>query len=189
MRVSTITHRAGALINSFVHGAGGGELATLHQGLEFLLTPFVRAVVPALDALALPVVDGWQRCAVLALQNGEDSAVRAASAFWGLSWSDRVKLLILVDADVNVHHWPSVISAIGGNVDFGSDVVFHARPADPTDHGQMTEGSRSLAIDATFKRLRRNDCSPAHMPEEVGRGVAERLAEFKLPTPATRTAG
>jgi 4-hydroxy-3-polyprenylbenzoate decarboxylase len=186
MRVTTLSHRSGAMLNTFVHGAGDGELATLHQALEFLLTPFVRTVISGLAALALPVVDGWQRCAVLALRGGSDSAFRAASAFWGLSWTRPAKLVVLVDADVDVHDWPSVMGAIGANVDFGRDVAFQARPEDPTDPGQAAIGSRAMAIDATRKRNRGNVSEPASMPDEICRAIDERWRELHLPNPGGR---
>jgi 4-hydroxy-3-polyprenylbenzoate decarboxylase len=189
LRVTTITHRAGPLLNSFVHGAGAGELASLHQALESLLTPFVRAVVPELETLSFPLIDGWQRCAVLALRGGQNIAARAASAFWGLAWSHRVKLLILVNANVNVHEWPSVLSAVGANADFGSDVTFNSHPEDPTDHGQLAAGSRAMTIDATFKLARKPGVTPARIPEEFQRTFAQRWAELKLDPPRGRTAG
>jgi 4-hydroxy-3-polyprenylbenzoate decarboxylase len=186
MRIATITHRASPLLNTFVHGSQHGELPTLHRAIERLLLPMVRSVVPELVDFAMPVVGGWQRCAVLAIRKAvAQQGRRTASAFWGLPWTKRVKLTIVVDQDVSVGAWDVVLAAVTANVDFKRDLFMHDAAADVTDHARRDEEvSQAIAIDATSKlpgEQARVWPRRLELPPEIRQKVQQRWKELGLP--------
>ena len=62
------------------------------------------------------------------------------------------KLVVLVDADVDVHDQAAVWAAVSSHVDPESDVFFAEGPSDPFDPAGVEVGlARRMAIDATAK--------------------------------------
>ena len=77
---------------------------------------------------------------------------RVASCHLGLEPLATAKMLVLVDADVDVHDPAAVWSRVGENVHPGRDVFFHTGPGDMAEHSIPVPGvGQSLALDATAK--------------------------------------
>ena len=94
-------------------------------------------------------------------------------------------MLVIVDADVNVHDPAAVWSRVGANVHPGRDVFFHTGPGDIAEHSIPVPGvGQSLALDATAKLPAEHGApwaAPLVGDEAIHRLVERRWSEYGLP--------
>ncbi len=147
-QVMAITERTSPICPAFVgNGArpiggqlGGGhpagqlagrldsEQAAMARALVRICLPLVQAVVPELVDFALPAWGGPRKFAFVSIRKSYPfQARKVASALWGWEPLAGVKMLVVVDADVNVHDANEVWSRVGANVHPGRDVFNHVR--------------------------------------------------------------
>jgi 4-hydroxy-3-polyprenylbenzoate decarboxylase len=74
------------------------------------------------------------------------------NAIWGAGLLSLSKLIVVVDAECNVHDYTEVAWRAFGNVDYAHDVVHMTGPVDHLDHSSYEQffGGK-LGIDATAK--------------------------------------
>jgi 4-hydroxy-3-polyprenylbenzoate decarboxylase len=74
------------------------------------------------------------------------------NAIWGAGLLSLSKLIVVVDADCNVHDYPEVAWRAFGNVDYAHDALHTIGPVDHLDHASYEQffGGK-LGIDATRK--------------------------------------
>ncbi len=189
--VSAITQRANPLLPLTVVGdlAGGvpqGEAAVLHEVRSRLLRPLLRGAVPELVDCSLPSVGGPSGFAVLAIRKSyPGQARRAAHAVWGLPPLERLRTIVVVDADIDVHDFGQVLGRVAANVAPDRDISSQTGPGDPLSHADGTPGLGSqLLIDATAKMPPEHSRvwpQPLVRPGELRDTVARRWAEYGLP--------
>lgn len=167
LSVTTITHRANPVFPAIMSGGPPSELAVMLRAIERLWLPVVRQAVPELVDYALPADAGPHNLAVVAIRKTYPrQAHKVAAALWGLEALMFTRLLVIVDADVEVRDPRQVLLAVGANVHPGRDVFFHDGPAHPLDHATPVGiAGHGLAIDATAK-----------LPEEHGAAWPQRLS-------------
>ena len=74
------------------------------------------------------------------------------SAIWGAGLMSLAKLIIIVDADCDVHDYTEVAWRAFGNVDYAHDLLATSGPVDHLDHGSYQQfWGGKLGIDATRK--------------------------------------
>jgi 4-hydroxy-3-polyprenylbenzoate decarboxylase len=154
------------------------------RAIERLWLPLVKQAVPELVDYALVEQAGPHNLAVLSIRKTfPGQARKAASGFWGLDAFMFVKLVVVVDADVDVRDYPQVLLAAATNAAGGRDVFFHAGPPHPFDRAPLA-GDRQLGIDATAK-LPEEHAGP--WPEKLALGpqavdlIQGRWSEYGLP--------
>ena len=123
------------------------------RAMHRVFRPLVRLAMPELIDFDLPTFGGVRHWATVSIRKTYvGQAHRAAHAAWGLRPLRFAKMLVIVDADVDVRNTESVLAAIAANVNPGRDVFFEEGPADPQDTAVATAGlARRMAIDATRK--------------------------------------
>jgi 4-hydroxy-3-polyprenylbenzoate decarboxylase len=133
---------------------GGVAIAA---GLELRL----RALVPAVHAVAVPESGAGRLAAVVALGPHAPGDAHAA-ALAALAAVNLVKLVTVVDADVNPWDDAAVAHAVATSVHFDRDLQvlpdMRADRAEPLERGGVIA---KLAIDATRKPGDRADWTPA----------------------------
>jgi 4-hydroxy-3-polyprenylbenzoate decarboxylase len=185
VQVSAITHRSNPILPAIVPGSGVDEASTIERALHRVFLPLVQMAVPELVDYDLPAFGAAGRVALVSMTKSyAGQARKVASALWGLRQLMFVKLLVVVDADVEVRDPEQVWSAVATEVDFGRDVVLQSGPPDLRDPAAMPGalGQRML-LDATRKLPEEGDRqSPAavEMPEELRRLVSRRWSEYGL---------
>ena len=71
---------------------------------------------------------------------------------WGMGQMMFTKMIVVVDADVNVHDTREVLFRMTANIDPERDIIFTKGPADVLDHATPVMGFGSkMGIDATHK--------------------------------------
>ncbi|MBM3860977.1 MAG: menaquinone biosynthesis decarboxylase [Verrucomicrobia bacterium] len=88
-------------------------------------------------------------------------AMKVMHGLWGMGQMMFSKIIVVVDADVNVHDTREVLFRLCANIDPQRDLVFTKGPADVLDHATPAIGFGSkLGIDATHKLPGEKDCRP-----------------------------
>ena len=150
-----------------------------------MLLPALRAVATDVVDVHLPALGGLHRFAFVALRKQfAFQARQVAAALWGTNALARVKFLVLVDDDVDVHDVPRVLDRVGANVAPERDVFSFDGPA----YGNETAGhdnamSRHLALDATAKWPgEQSSASPGALDagEAIRQHVTARWAEYQI---------
>ena len=73
-------------------------------------------------------------------------------ALWGLGQMMFTKVIVIVDAEVNVQNTSEVLWRIGNNVDWRRDIVVVEGPTDALDHASpLPHYGGKIGIDATKK--------------------------------------
>ncbi len=153
MNVTAITERTSPISCAAVPGFPGGETAALAHAAERIFLPLVQAVVPELVDYAMPVWGGAERFLLLAIRKTYPrQARRVAAAIWGWEPLMTAKVIVILDADVDVHDPQQVWSRVGAQAFPGRDVFYHEGPGDFTDHSAPVAAiGQAMAIDATAK--------------------------------------
>ena len=183
MHVTAITERTNPIVPALVMGLGTHEATVIEQALSRMLLPLVRAAVPEVVDYALAEAGGWQNCLAVAIRKTRAFESRkVAAALWGYDQTMFAKLLVLVDATVNVHDPRQVLAALSANFDPARDLLAHDGPSWPLDTAVASAvgAGRRLALDATIK-LPGEVASGAKRlapSEEVEKGLAARWKEL-----------
>ena len=185
LHVTAVTQRTSPILPAFVYGQASGDLATLQAAVERILLPVVRSAIGELVDYALPAIGGLHSFVVLAIRKtSPHQARKVASAVWGLDLLSSTKIVVIVDALVDVHDTRQVLAEIGANVHPGRDVFFHQGQGDPGDHAAPVAGlGQPMGMDATSKLPAEHSGawpSPLAISDQVSDLVSRRWAEYGL---------
>jgi len=185
--VTAVTHRSNPVLPVIVPGRPPGEEAVLAEAAERVLLPLLRLAIPELVDLRLPAAGAHRNIAFASIHKQyAQQARKVMNALWGLDRLSTVKLLVVVDSDIDVHNDEDVWFAIGANAHPGRDTIFSEGPADMLDHATPQRGiGHRMGIDATRKLPEENH--PRAWPErlqaddETQKLITSRWAEYALP--------
>jgi 4-hydroxy-3-polyprenylbenzoate decarboxylase len=185
LEVSAVTHRTNPVFAAIVPAAPPSEAGVIGRAIERLWLPLVKQAVPELVDYTLVQEAGPYNLAVLSIRKTfSGQARKAAGAFWGLDAFMFVKLVVVVDADVNVRDYPRVLLAAATNSAPGRDVFFQAGPPRPMD-ALAAAGGQLMGVDATTKLPEEHAGDwPQRltMSQEAVDQVRGRWSEYGLPT-------
>lgn len=175
---ATITHPLGA--------AAASEIAALVQLRERLAAPMLRAAAPETVELHLPPAS-CGAVAIISLDKRQPyQARRLAGVAWALPSLEHVKVMILVDAHVDVFNLPQTLSQVAMHVHPELDATTQTGPAALWDQAcRSTLAGQKLLLDATAKLPgeRADQSGPpvaAQADPETREAVARRWAEYGL---------
>jgi 4-hydroxy-3-polyprenylbenzoate decarboxylase len=195
MRVSAITMRERPIYLSTFTGRPPDEPSRIGEALNELFLPFVRRQFPEVADLWLPPEACSYRIAIVALRKSyPGQARRVMLGLWSLlPQLTYTKLLIAVDADVDVRDWADVMWAVSTRSDPSRDLVrIDDTPIDYLDFASPKAGlGGKLGIDATVKiapETEREFGRPLVMDPDVVARVDRLWGELGLP-PSPRQRG
>lgn len=167
MRVTCITHRKTPMYNVFLSQMAPSESSKISQiGLENFYYKHLRynCNIPGILEVAFPEAAGGRMMCIIRMEKKNPSEVWQVLSAANAVASERAKVIIVVDKDIDPKDPDSVIWAItfrmqphrdlhvmrgrGGGLDYSA-----YRPGDPPEEKRYPEGlgSSSLLIDATLK--------------------------------------
>jgi 4-hydroxy-3-polyprenylbenzoate decarboxylase len=153
LHVTAVTQRANPIYWALLPGPPPNEAATIDAALSRIFLPLVQLTIPELVDYDLPLFGAARHWAVLSIRKSyAGQARRVAALAWGLRPLMFAKLLVVVDAEVDVRDRCQVLRAIADHVAPGRDLFTQQGPPDSLDPSTPagTLGHR-LAIDATAK--------------------------------------
>lgn len=153
MRVTAITHRANPVFPTFIRGTPPCEEHTFARLTERLLLPILKLIDGDILDVHFPEAGCYRRTAFVALKKSSPlQARRAMNALWGLPVLAMTKMLIVVDADVDLRNVNQVWQRVSTHVHPQRDVIMVEGLTDVDDHAAPVPGLGSkIGIDATRK--------------------------------------
>ena len=155
MRVTAITMREKPIYLSTFTGRPPDEPSRIGEVLNRLFVPLARRQFPEIVDLWLPPEACSYRIAVASISKRyPGQARRLMMGLWSmLPQLTYTKLLIIVDADIDVHDWADVMWAVSTRADSSRDLMTIAdTPIDYLDFASPKPGlGGKLGIDATNK--------------------------------------
>ncbi len=155
LRVSAITTRRNPLYLSTFTGRAPDEPSRIGEALNRVFVPLVRRQFPEVIDCFLPPEASSYRIAIIAIKKSyPGQARRVMLGLWSmLPQFTYTKLLIVVDDDVDIRDWRSVMWAVATRSDSSRDLVTLAdTPIDYLDFASPKAGlGGKLGIDATTK--------------------------------------
>src|ERR687888_1203621 len=152
-RLTAITMRRDAIYPSIVVGKPPQEDAWLGKATERIFLPAIRAMVPEIVDIDLPVAAAFHNCCIVSIRKAYPGhAQKVMHAIWGLGMLSLTKAIVVVDEWVDVHDYNEVLFRVGANVDPARDVLLTEGPLDHLDHAPTRQfyGGK-IGIDATHK--------------------------------------
>lgn len=156
VRVTAITHRSNAVFPAIVPAAAPAENHWLNRASERLMLPIAKLWIPELVDWRLPFAGATRHVVFVSIRKTfAQQARKVMHALWSLPRIATAKLLLLVDADVDLRDENAVWSQVAAHMDPAQDLVLWDGPADWLDHATTVRGvGRKLGIDATHKTSR-----------------------------------
>jgi 4-hydroxy-3-polyprenylbenzoate decarboxylase len=151
--LTCLTHRREAIYPSTIVGRPPMEDGYLGKVTERLFLPLVQMMVPEIVDLNLPIAGAFHNLAIVAIRKQYPGHARKVMhAIWGLGQLANTKVVVVVDAEVNIQDPQEVLWRVGNHIDPERDVQFTLGPVDVLDHASRLPAYGSkMGIDATTK--------------------------------------
>jgi len=188
LRVDVMTTRRHPVFQTIVVGRPPQEDGPLGKATERIFLPLLRLTIPEIVDYDLPLEGVFHNCAIVAIDKRYPKhAQKVMHAIWGAGLMSLTKLIVVVDADCDVHDHSEVAWRALGNVDYAHDLLQTVGPVDHLDHAAYEQffGGK-VGIDATRKLpgdgYRRDGGWPqmVTMDDAVRERVTERWREYGL---------
>ncbi len=153
LRVETMTMRADAIYQSIIVGRPPQEDGPIGKATERIFLPLLRLTIPEIVDYDLPEAGVFHNCVIVSIEKRfPKHAQKVMNAIWGAGLMSLSKLIVVVDADCDVHDYAEVAWRAFGNVDYAHDVLPTVGPVDHLDHASYEQffGGK-LGVDATRK--------------------------------------
>ena len=123
------------------------------KATERIFLPLIKLTVPEIVDYDLPEAGVFHNCCIVSIDKRfPKHAQKVMNAIWGAGLLSLSKLIVVVDADCDVHDYAEVAWRAFGNVDYARDVLHSVGPVDHLDHASYEQfyGGK-LGVDATRK--------------------------------------
>ncbi len=152
-RVTAITHRRNPIYPTTIVGLPPQEDYYLGKATERVFLPLLQMLIPDVVDYSLPMFGAFHNCVFVKIDKHYPyQARKVMSSIWGAGQMMLTKMIVVVDADVNVHDEQDVLFHMCANVDWKRDVAVVDGPVDVLDHASPFEGAGAkIGIDATRK--------------------------------------
>lgn len=152
--VTCMTRRRDPIYAATLVGKPPMEDAWLGKATERIFLPLLQMVVPEIVEMNLPVEGGFHNLALVSIKKSyPGQAKKVMNALWGLGHMMMLtRVLVIVDADVDVHNPRETAWFVLNNLAPERDVVMMPGPVDDLDHGSYSIAyGTKIGIDATRK--------------------------------------
>ena len=149
--VTCITHRRNPIYFATVVGKPPMEDCYLAKATERIFLPILQQMLPEVVDINMPLEGVFHDCVIVAIKKSFPMQARKVMhAFWGMGQMMNVKMIIVVDAHVNVQDLSEVWWRVYNNIDAKHDLEIVEGPLDVLDHSSpMAKWGAKLGIDAT----------------------------------------
>ena len=166
LRVTSISHRPGAIIPATLVGPPPMEDCWMAKAWERLLLALLRRLVPAIAEIHFPPEWVFHQSAMISLEKPQPGMVREIAArLWETPWFSAARLLVFVDADSSAANEREIAWRCINLIDYSDDIFYDST------------GQR-MALDASGCRLPRQ---PLRADPATERNVLQRWQEYGIP--------
>jgi 4-hydroxy-3-polyprenylbenzoate decarboxylase len=151
--VTCITHRQDAVYPATVVGPPPMEDFYLGTASVRIFLPIFQMNFPEIIDLALPAEGVFHNLVFVSIKKQYPyHAFKIMNGLWGMGQMMFSKIIVVVDADVDVHNTSEVLFHLCANIDPQRDVTFTKGPCDSLDHAPNEPNiGTHMGIDATAK--------------------------------------
>jgi len=151
--VTALTHRRDPIYSTTIVGRPPMEDCYIAKATERLFLPILKMTLPEIVDMNLPLEGIFHNLCIVSIRKTFPlHARKVMNALWGLGQMMFVKMIIVVDEDVNVQDIGEVIWRLGNNTDFARDTLIWEGPVDALDHsGPRPHVGGKIGLDATRK--------------------------------------
>ncbi|MCL6472362.1 MAG: menaquinone biosynthesis decarboxylase [Firmicutes bacterium] len=184
--IKCITMRKDAIYPATIVGKPPMEDCYMGKATERIFLPVLKAALPEIKDLNLPLEGVFHNCAVVSIKKSYPAhAYKVMSALWGLGQMMFTKMIIVVDETVDVQNMSEVLWKVFNNVDPARDIMVVKGPLDVLDHSSnMARFGSKMGIDATKKWPEEGHTrewpDDIEMDEATKRMVDEKWSEYGL---------
>ncbi len=153
LTVDCVTMQRDPIFQTIVVGPPPQEDGPLGKATERIFLPLIQMTVPEIVDYDMPVEGVFHNCVIVSIDKRyPKQAQKVMSAVWGAGLLSLAKLVVVVDADCDVHDYSEVAWRALGNVDYAHDLLTTVGPVDHLDHASYHQfwGGKA-GIDATRK--------------------------------------
>ena len=149
--IQCITHRRNPIYAATVVGKPPMEDCCLAKATERIFLPLLQQMIPEIVDINLPLTGVFHNCAMVSIKKSyPQQAKKVMQAIWGMGQMMFTKMIIVVDAHVNVQDEDEVWWRVFNNIDARQDIVLVDGPLDVLDHSSpMAKWGTKVGIDAT----------------------------------------
>jgi 4-hydroxy-3-polyprenylbenzoate decarboxylase len=153
LTVECMTMRRDPIFQTIVVGRPPQEDGPIGKATERIFLPLIRLMIPDIVDYDLPVEGVFHNCAIVSIDKRYPKhAQKVMNAIWGAGLMSLTKLIVVVDADCDVHDYSEVAWRALGNTDYAHDLLATSGPVDHLDHGSYQQfWGGKVGIDATGK--------------------------------------
>lgn len=175
--ITCITHRKNPIYPATIVGKPPMEDCYLAKATERIFLPMLQMQMPEIVDIHLPFSGVFHNCAMVSIRKAyPQQAKKVMHAIWGLGQMMFTKMIIVVDAHVDVQSEQEVWWRVFNNIDAKRDFVLVEGPLDALDHASpQPKWGTKVGIDATRKWPEEGHARPwpdeIEMCEDVKRAV------------------
>jgi 4-hydroxy-3-polyprenylbenzoate decarboxylase len=168
VHVEVMTMRSDAIYQTIIVGRPPQEDGPIGKATERIFLPLLKLTIPEIVDYDLPEAGVFHNCVIVSIEKRfPKHAQKVMNAVWGAGLMSMSKLIVVVDADCDVHDYAEVAWRAFGNVDYAHDALHTVGPVDHLDHSSYEQffGGK-LGVDATRKLPTEGYRRPGGWPEE-----------------------
>jgi 4-hydroxy-3-polyprenylbenzoate decarboxylase len=148
-----MSHRRDPIYIHTIVGIPPMEDAYMGEAIEALFTPIMKKQMPEVVDMHMPVEGVFHNLMIVSIRKAYPGHARKIMhSVWGLGQAMFTKLIVVVDADVNIRDYRELAWRALNCVDYARDVEIVKGPVDDLDHAsQMHRFGGKMGIDVTTK--------------------------------------
>src|SRR5690606_32022949 len=125
----------------------------MSEAIEALFTPIMKRQLHEVVDMHMPPEGVFHNIMIISIRKAYPGHARKVmQSIWGLGQAMFTKLIVVVDADVNIRDYRELAWRALGSVDYARDVEIVQSPLDDLDHsGMRPRFGGKMGIDATTK--------------------------------------
>ena len=179
--VTCITHRRDAIYPATIVGKPPMEDLYLGQASVRLFLPVFKMNFPEIVDMALPAEGVFHNLVFVSIKKQYPyQAYKIMHGLWGMGQMMFTKIVVVVDAHVNVHDTSDVLFHLCANIDPQRDSLLTKGPCDSLDHAPTLPNIGShIGFDATTKipgeGYMRGWPEEMELPSEILEGIAQKF--------------
>jgi len=149
--ITCITHRKNPIYPATIVGKPPMEDCYIAKATERIFLPLLQQMMPEIVDINLPLAGVFHNCAMVSIKKSyPQQAKKVMQSIWGMGQMMFTKMIIVVDAHVNVQDEQEVWWRVFNNIDAKRDIVMVDGPLDVLDHSSpMPKWGTKVGIDAT----------------------------------------
>jgi 4-hydroxy-3-polyprenylbenzoate decarboxylase len=151
VEVTAVTHRRNAVFPATIVGIPPQEDYYLGKATERIFLPLLKTLIPDIIDYHMPMFGCFHNCVFISIDKAYPlQARKVMHAIWGAGQMAWTKMIIVVDADVDVHDEEAVLRTMLTQCHFMRDVELINGPLDILDHAAPRLGAgHKIGFDAT----------------------------------------